>query len=309
MVALLATWPDPTSAEFWQQVVAGLSSGGIYATLALALVLIHRATGVINFAQGEMGMFATYIAWSLIYSHGLTYWLAFAITLLISFGGGAAIYQGVIRPLSRAGEIAVVIATIAILVILNGAAGWIWNPEVKSFKSPFPNTLVTIAGVVISVQDLGTIGVSLACVAIVFVFFRFTRVGLMMRASALRPGTSRLLGIRVTIMLAVGWGLAAMLSAVSGMMAAPILTLEPNFMLNSVLVYAFEAAVLGGIDSPAGAVAGAYILGVGISLLGTYVNYVQTAPELELPIALGVLLVILLFRPAGLFGRVVVRRV
>ncbi len=295
-------------AAFLQQVVSGLASGGIYAALALALVLIHRATGVINFAQGEMGMFSTYIAWSLLYTYDFTYWLAFSLTLLISFGGGAALYQGVIRPLSRGGDIAIVIATIALFIILNGAAGWIWSPEVRSFESPFPNDLITIGGVVISVQDLGTIGVSLACVLVVFAFFRFTRVGLMMRASALRPGTSRLLGIRVTIMLAVGWGLAAMLSAISAMMAAPILPLEPNFML-SVLVYAFAAAVLGGIDSPLGAVAGAYILGVGISLLGNYVEFVKQGPELELPIALGVLLVILLFRPAGLFGRAVVRRV
>ncbi len=294
--------------EFFQQIVSGLASGGVYASLALALVLIHRATGVINFAQGEMGMFSTYIAWSLLYTYDFTYWLAFSLTLLISFAGGTALYQGVIRPLSRGGDIAIVIATIALFIILNGAAGWIWSPEVRSFESPFPNDLITIGGVVISVQDLGTIGVSLACVLIVFLFFRFTRVGLMMRASALRPGTSRLLGIRVTIMLAVGWGLAAMLSAISAMMAAPILPLEPNFML-SVLVYAFAAAVLGGIDSPLGAVAGAYILGVGISLLGNYVEFVKQGPELELPIALGVLLVILLFRPAGLFGRAVVRRV
>jgi branched-chain amino acid transport system permease protein len=295
-------------AEFWQQVVAGLASGGIYATLALALVLIHRATGVINFAQGEMGMFSTYIAWSFLYTYNLTYWLAFTITLLISFGGGAVLYQGVIRPLARGGEIAIVIATIALFVIINGAAGWIWTPEIRSFESPFPNDLWTIGDVIISVQDVGTIGVSIACVVVVFGFFRFTRAGLMMRASALRPGTSRLLGIRVGIMLAVGWGLAAMLSAVSGMMAAPILPLEPSFML-VVLVYAFAAAVLGGIDSPAGAVAGAYLLGVGISLLSTYVDFVKNSPELELPIALGILLGILLFRPAGLFGRAVVRRV
>jgi branched-chain amino acid transport system permease protein len=294
--------------EFWQQVVAGLASGGLYATLALALVLIHRATGVINFAQGEMGMFSTYIAWSLLYTYDLTYWLAFALTLLISFGGGAAIYQVVIRPLARTGEIAVVIATIALFVIVNGAAGWIWSPEIRSFESPFPNDLWTIGDVVISVQDVGTIAVSIACVVIVFLFFRVTRMGLQMRAAALRPGTSRLLGIRVPIMLAVGWGLAAVLSAVSAMMAAPTLPLEPNFML-SVLVYAFAAAVLGGIDSPAGAVAGAYILGVGISLTSTYLDFVKESPELELPIALAVLLVILLFRPAGLFGRAVVRRV
>jgi branched-chain amino acid transport system permease protein len=294
--------------ELAQQVVAGLASGGIYATLALALVLIHRATGVINFAQGEMGMFATFIAWSLLFTYDLAYWLAFGLTLLISFGGGVGVYQVVIRPLARASELTIVVATIALLVILNGAAGWIWSPEVRGFESPFPNELITVGDVVISVQDLGTIGVSIACVVLVLLFFRFTRLGLMMRAAALRADASRLLGIRATLMHALGWGLAAALSAVSGMMAAPILPLEPNFML-SVLIYAFAAAVLGGIDSPVGAVVGAYLLGVTISLLGTYVDFIREGPELELPVALGILLVVLLFRPAGLFGRAIVRRV
>ncbi|MER3488158.1 MAG: branched-chain amino acid ABC transporter permease [Chloroflexota bacterium] len=291
-----------------QQTIAGLANGGVYATLALALVLIHRATGVINFAQGEMGMFATYIAWSLIFTHGLTYWLAFFLTLLIAFLGGVGIYGVVIRPLQRGGQLTVVVATIALLVLLDGLAGWIWSPEVRAFKSPFPNDLVTVGDVVVSWQDLGTIGVSLACVALVFAFFRFTRMGLQMRAAALRPGTSRLLGIHVDLMLATGWGLAAALAAVAGMMAAPILPLEPSFML-TVLVYAFAAAVLGGIDSPVGAVVGSYALGVGISLLSTYVDFITDAPELELPVALGVLLLVLVVRPAGLFGRPVTRRV
>lgn len=295
-------------AELAQQVVAGLANGGVYATLALALVLIHRATGVINFAQGEMGMFATYVAWSLIFTYGLPYWPAFLATLAIAFVGGAGIYAAVIRPLQRAGALTVVVATIALLVILNGLAGWIWSPEVRAFQSPFPNELIALGGVVVSWQDVGTVGVSLVCVALVFAFFRLTRMGLQMRASALRPGTSRLLGIRVTLMLAVGWGLAASLSAVAGMMAAPILPLEPSFML-TVLVYAFAAAVLGGIDSPVGAVVGSYALGVGISLLSTYVEVITDAPELELPVALGVLLLVLLLRPSGLFGRTVARRV
>jgi branched-chain amino acid transport system permease protein len=297
-----------TWTEFFQQVVTGLANGGIYATLALALVLIHRATGVVNFAQGNMGMFSTFLAWSLIENHGVTYWLGFALVLLISFAGGSAVYGAVIRPLQRGGELAIVVATIALLILLQGAAGWIWTPEPKAFKSPFPNTLIHIGDVAISWQDVGTILVSLACVAVVFLFFRLTRTGLMMRASALRASTSRLMGIRVTLMLAFGWGLAAALSAVAGMMAAPLLTLDPFFML-SVLVYAFAAAVLGGIDSPLGAVVGAYLLGFGISMLSTYVNYITVDSQLQLPVALGILLLILLFRPAGLFGRAVVRRV
>lgn len=293
--------------EFFQYVVVGLANGGVYATLALALVLIHRATGIVNFAQGEMGMFSTFIAWSLIYHHGLPYWGAFFLTLLIAFLGGATIHQIVIRPLERGSALTVVMATIALLVILNGLAGWIWAPDVKFFASPFPLKVLDVGGVVMNVQDLGVIGVSLACVLLVFFFFRFTRLGLMMRASAIGPATSRLLGIRVSVMLSVGWGLATMLSAVSGMMAAPIVQLDPNFML-LVLTYSFAAAVLGGIDSPVGSVVGAFAMGVGISLLSGYASsFLGT--ELQLPVALAVLLLVLIVRPAGLFGRVVVRRV
>jgi branched-chain amino acid transport system permease protein len=293
--------------QFFQYVVVGLANGGVYATLALALVLIHRATGIVNFAQGEMGMFCTFIAWSLITHHGLPYWWAFAITLVIAFFGGAATYKVIIQPLSRTGELTVVMATIALLIILNGLAGWIWAPDVKFLKNPFPLKTLDAGGVVVNVQDLGVIGVSLLCVAIVFVFFRFTRLGLQMRASAVGPATSRLLGIRVGMMLAIGWGLAAMLSAVSGMMAAGTLGLDPNFML-IILTYAFAAAVLGGIDSPFGSVVGAFIIGIGISLLSGYASsFLGT--ELQLPLALAVLMLVLLVRPAGLFGQVVVRRV
>lgn len=294
-------------AEFLQYVVVGLANGGVYATLALALVLIHRATGVVNFAQGEMGMFCTFICWALITHHGIPYWGAFFITLAIAFVGGAATYKVIIKPLSRSGELTVVMATIALLITLNGLAGWIWAPDVKFLDNPFPLKVIDVGGVVMNVQDLGVIGVSLLCVAIVFLFFRFTRIGLWMRASAVGPATSRLLGIRVALMLSVGWGLAAMLSAVSGIMAAPSVAFDPNFML-LILTYAFAAAVLGGIDSPVGAVVGAFIIGIGISLLTGYASsFLGT--ELQLPLALAVLMLVLIVRPAGLFGQVVVRRV
>jgi branched-chain amino acid transport system permease protein len=293
-------------ANFFQHVIAGLADGSIYATLALALVLIHRATGILNFAQGEMGMFATYIAWSLINTVGLTYWLAFALTLVIAFAGGVAVHQIVIRPFAHRSELTVVIVTIALLGIINGAAGWIWSPQEKFFQSPFPLRVIHVGSVAINEQDLGVIGVTFACVAVVFVLFRFTRLGLQMRAAAVAPETSRLLGIRVVLMLTIGWGLAASLSAVAGMMAAQALVLSPNYML-VVLTYAFAAAVLGGIDSPIGAVLGAYILGVGINLLTEYVGWLGSS--LQLPVALAVLLIVILVKPAGLFGRVVVRRV
>ena len=295
-----------------QTIVTGLADGGIYAVLALALVLIHRATGVINFAQGEMAMFSTYIAWWLIpdpEGWQLSFWIGFGITLVISFVGGTLIYGGIVRPLAKAGQIAIVIGTIALLIILNGAAAWIWTAEPQYILSPFPFDPVTVGDVAIPKQTIYVFGVSLICVAVVYLIFRFTRTGLMMRAAAVRPDTSRLLGIRVAVMLALGWGLAAALGAVAGLMAvvsAP--PLDPNYML-TIIVYAFAAAVLGGLDSPVGAVLGAYILGVGIALMQTYVDFVSESQEFKLPIALGLLLLVLLVKPDGLFGRTVTRRV
>ena len=292
--------------QFFQQVVAGLASGAIYAALALALVLIHRATGVINFAQGEMAMFTTYIAWALTVNHDVIKWVAFPLTLVIAFIGGVAIQRVVIRPIERASILTIVIVTIGLVLIFNGLAAWIWTAEVKAFPSMFPNDTVNIGGVAISIQDLGTIGVVLGLVVLLWLFFEFTKVGLAMRASALNPDASRLVGVRVGWMLAIGWGLAALLGAVAGILAAPTLFLDPN-MMQAILIYSFAAAVLGGIDSPFGAVAGGLLLGVGLNLIGTYVDFVGA--DLRLPVALLVILVVLLVRPAGLFGKPVTRRV
>lgn len=293
--------------QFFQQVVGGLADGSVYASLALAIVLIYRATHLLNFAQGEMGMFSTYIAWSLVVNHGLSYWWAFVATLAISFFFGILIHQVVIRPLDRAPELTVVMATIALLVILNGLASWIWGPEEKILPSPFPNDTWNVGGVQVSQQSVGVIGVVFACVIVLWLFFRFTKLGLSLRASAVNHQASRLLGIRVTWMLALGWGFAAVLSAVSGLMAAATLfVFNPTYM-QVVLIYAFAAAVLGGIESPIGAFVGGLALGVTLNLLGRYVHPI--GPELQLPVALLILLAVLLVRPAGLFGRVTVRRV
>jgi branched-chain amino acid transport system permease protein len=292
-------------AQFLQQVVSGLAAGSIYASLALALVLIYRSTDVVNFAQGEMATFTTYVAWTLMH-HGLAYWPAFVLTLLIAFAGGVGVERILIRPVEAKPEIVIVIVTIGLLIGLNGLTGWIWGADVKAFDSPFPNRSWEIGGVALSIQDIGTLGVCVLTVVALWAFFRFTSVGLAMRSVAINPDASRLMGVRVGWMLALGWGLAAVLGAVAGMMAAPTVFLDPNLMI-VVLIYAFAAAVLGGIDSPVGAVVGGLTLGVVINLLGTYVNFVGS--ELRLPTALAILLLVLVVRPAGLFGHVVVRRV
>ncbi|HJU48231.1 MAG TPA: branched-chain amino acid ABC transporter permease [Gaiellaceae bacterium] len=293
-------------ADFMQQVVVGLASGSTYASLALALVLIHRATGVINFAQGEMATLSTYIAWTLTANHGWGYWPAFVFTLAVSFLGGAAVHQTVIRPNEKGSVLRVVIVTIGLLLLINGAMTWIWTGEVHSVESPFPTRTIDIGGVAISLQDLGTIAVCLGSVVVLWLFFQFTKVGLAMRAAAVNPAEARLVGIPVTWMLALGWGLAAVLGAIAGALAAPSIFLDPS-MMQPILIYAFAAAVLGGIESPAGAVAGGILLGVLLNLTGAYIDFVGA--DLRLPVALLVILVVLLVRPTGLFGHRVVRKV
>jgi branched-chain amino acid transport system permease protein len=289
-----------------QQIVIGLASGGVWATLAVALVLIYRSTGVINFAQGEMAMFSTFVAWSLV-DHGLSYWGAFLLTVAISFAGGVAVERAVIRPVERASVLTVVIVTLGLFFVVNGAARWIWSPETRSLPNAFSTRPIDVAGVAFSIQDLGTIAVSLGAVALLWVFFRFTKLGLASRAAAANPEASRLVGVRVSWMLALGWGLAAAMGAVSGMLTAPALASFDQNLMQPVLLYALAGAVVGGLDSPLGAVLGTLLLGVLVNLLGTYVDWI--GGELRLPVALAVILGVLLVRPAGLFGRVVERRV
>ena len=289
----------------FQQLVFGLATGGLYASLALALVLIYRAMETLNFAQGEMATFTTFIAFSLLSYLHLPYWLVFPITVAIAVGGGILVERVIIRPVERAPVITLVLVTLGLFAIFNGLSGLIWGYVVRPFPTPFPTTPVFIGGVGISFQDLGLIAVSTVVLGIIWVFFFRTRLGLMMRSAALYPESSRLLGVRVGWMLALGWGLAAGVGAVSGMMVAPITVLDPN-MMQSVLLYSFVAAVLGGIDSPIGAVVGGLVVGVLLALVGTYVPNVE---DLRLVFGFLVIIVVLIFKPGGLFGREHVERV
>ena len=284
------------------QVLAGLATGGIYASLALALVMIYQATHLVNFAQGEMAMFTTYLAWSLI-SAGMPYWAAFVITIALGFALGALIERIVIRPVENAPVLAVVVVFIALLVILNSIAGWIYTYTIKAFPSPFPKE--PLFGIrYMSAHELGAIGITLVVLTTLYLFFRYTPLGLAMRAVAQNPHSSRLVGIRVGWMLALGWGLAAAVGAVAGMMVAPIVYLDPN-MMGGILLYAFAAALLGGIDSPMGAVIGGFTVGVLENLLGAFV----IGNELKLTVALILIVGVLLVRPSGFFGSVHVSRV
>jgi branched-chain amino acid transport system permease protein len=289
---------------FVQQVLAGLATGGIYACMALAVVMIYQAIDHLNFAQGEMAMFSTFIAWQLL-QWGLPYWAAFVLTIGISFVAGVLIERIVFKPIQNAPVLSHVVVFIALFAILNSLAGFIWDFTIKEFPTPFGSSPLFGSGLIGSHQA-GMIAVTLVVLIFLYVFFRYTRVGLAMRAAAGNPESARLVGIRVGWMVALGWGMAAAIGAIAGMLIAPVVFLEPNMML-SILLYGFAGAVLGGLTSPGGAVLGGFALGVFENLAGTYIPVVGS--ELKHPIALVVIVAVLVLKPGGLFGRVSVQRV
>jgi branched-chain amino acid transport system permease protein len=291
--------------EFLQLVVSGLATGGIFASLALALVLIYNAMGLVNFAQGEMAMFATFLAYQLL-QHGMSFWIAFPVTLVLAFAGGIAIQRVVIRPVERAPLLTLVIITLGLATLINGLAGVLFGYLPRAFDSPFPAASVGVFGAYFSYQDLGVIAMSGLVLLAVYLLLQHTTVGLTMRAAAHHPEASRLLGVRVSWMLALGWGLASAVGAVSGMMVAPVLLLQPS-MMQTIIIYAFAAAVLGGIESPLGAVVGGLVVGVTVNLAGVYIPFV--GGDLQLAVALAIIVGVLVIRPNGLFGRASVRRV
>jgi branched-chain amino acid transport system permease protein len=279
---------------FIHQLASGAASGLIYACLALALVMIYQSTNHVNFAQGEMAMFSTYVAWLLV-GLGYPYWVSFSMTLVFSFALGFFIDRIILRPLANAPVISIVVVFIGLLVIFNSMAGWLFGYEMQDLASPFPEQWRMTY---LSAHEVGLAVVTILVLAAVFSFFRFTRLGLAMRAAAQNPVSSRLLGIPVDNLISLGWGLAAAVGALAGVMAAPVVFLEPN-MMAGLLLYGFAAALLGGIDNPAGAIPGGIIVGILENLIGAYV----VGTELKLTVALGLIVLILLARPAGLFGR------
>lgn len=287
---------------FLYQISSGLSNGIIYGSVALALVMIYQATHHINFAQGEMATFSTFIAWALMQA-GWPYWAAFFFTVAVSFVGGLLVQRIVLRPIEKAPVLTNVIVFIGLLLIFNALSGMLFDHTIKSFDSPFPKDSV-LASKYFSAHQLGSAGVLLLVLAGLFVFFRFTSIGLAMRAAAQNPDSAKLVGIRVSWMLGLGWGLAAAIGAVAGMMVAPIVFLDPN-MMAGILLYGFAGALLGGIDNPLGAVIGGLVVGVLENLLGAYI----IGTELKLTVALVLIVGTLTLRPDGLFGKKVVTRV
>jgi branched-chain amino acid transport system permease protein len=287
-----------------QQVMAGLANGAIYALVALAVVMIYQAIDHLNFAQGEMATFSAFVAWQLIH-WGLPYWVAFVLAVALSFVGGIAIERVLFKPLHRAPILASLVAFIALFSILNSGDGYLWDYTIKSFPTPF-GTRPLFGSVLIDTHEAGMIGVTALLLGLLYLFFSGTRLGLAMRAAAANPESARLVGIRVGWMTALGWGMAAAIGSVAGILIAPVVFLEPNMMFG-VLLYGFAGAVLGGLTSPGGAVLGGFAVGVIENLAGTFIPYVGR--DLKLTIALVLIVAVLMVRPAGIFGRIAVSRV
>ncbi len=290
--------------RFVQVIVDGWATGSLYAALAIAVVLIYRSTGIVNFAQGEFAMFSTFIAWGLLQA-GLSLGLALLATLALSFAGGMLIERVVIRPVEGGEVLTLVIVTLGLYILVNSGAGWIWGFGNRSFPGLFGDGAADVAGVNIPVESLGIVAVLLALVGVLFIGFRRTKIGLAMRAVAMNPDSSRLVGISVGRTLMIGWGLAALVGALAGALIAPRLFLDVNFM-GSVLIYSFAAATLGGFDSPFGAVLGGWIIGIAENLAGTYVDFIGA--DLKILVPLLAILLVLLFRPTGMFGSAEVAR-
>ena len=290
--------------EFLQFTLSGIVFGMVYAAIALSLVLIWRGTRLLNFAQGGMAMFTTYVAIEVIYKTH-SYWAGFVVALLAGLVLGAACELTVIRPTVGKPQLNAVIVTIGLLIFLEGLAGILFGGQFRSFPAAFSIIGLRVGGTPIGVSRFDVF-VALAVLAATLVLaaaFRYTAAGLRMRAAAFNPTIARLSGIRVGRVLTVGWALAGLLGALAGVLVSPSTFLYPNSM-DAIFVYGFTAAVIGGLDSPVGAVVGGLLLGVGLSYVGGYLN-----SDLTSLVALGLLVVVLMIRPNGLFATARMRRV
>lgn len=290
---------------FIQLVIEGLSTGSIYAALALAIVLVNRATGIINFAQGSMAVLSTFVAFALVRA-GLPLPVAALVAIAFGFLLGAVVERVIVRPFEGGDHDTTVVVTIGLFVAFTGVAALFFGYEPRQFPSFFGTETLDLGGVFVSLRSLGTILVLLGVMVVLQVLFRATKLGLAMRAVADNPKSAALSGLPVSRLLMIGWGLASALGAIAGILVAPQLFVSP-VMLDFVLVYALAAAILGGLDSPLGAVVAAWIIGVVENLAAAYIDIIGNDLKIAVPLIL--MIVILIVRPQGLFGRKVVVRV
>jgi branched-chain amino acid transport system permease protein len=292
--------------EFLQFTLNGIVFGMIYAAVALSLVLIWRGTRLLNFGQGAMAMITTYVAIEVIYRTG-SYWTGFVIALAAGLVLGVVCQVTVIRPTMNKPPFNAVIVTIGLLTLLEGLAGIFFGGQFRSFPTAFSGTGLRVGGTPLGVSrfDIFVAAAVLVATLALAVAFRYTSAGLRMRAAAFNATIARLSGIRVARVLTVGWALAGLLGALAGVLVSPSTFLSPNSM-DTIFVFGFTAAVIGGLDSPVGAVTGGLLLGIALSYAG---GYLPSGASLVPVVALGILVVVLMVRPDGLFSATQVRRV
>jgi branched-chain amino acid transport system permease protein len=286
-----------------QLVASGLALGSIYALLALSLVLINKATDVVNFAQGEMAMFGTFVCFALLTKAGLP--LVAVLILAPPIGAllGMVTERATMLPLQNAPQLNALIATIGLWMIFHHAAGWIWGYDPVRFPSLFSADPVDVLGARIAQNSIGIIGVSLLVVVLLYLFFEYTRLGIAMRAASMNRRAAQLMGVNVGRVSLVAWALATAISVVSGFLIAPLTFLDFEMMF-AVLLKAFAGAILGGFNSLPGAVVGCLVIGVFESLFAAYVS-----TAFKDTFAFGIIIVVLMFRPQGLFTRQIGKKV
>jgi branched-chain amino acid transport system permease protein len=301
MPVFLAPKPWEDWSLFSEQIARGVAIGSAYALVALAIVLVFRSSELLNFAQGEWGMFTTFVAWSLVVAGtavGLTYVAAIALGAALA----AVMFWGLVMRVRETLPLTRVAVTIAMFLMFNSAAVWVYarGQLPKYFPSPFGLQAVDLGPFTLSRHELGTLSFSLAVMLLLSWFFTRTKVGLAMRAAATNPEASRLMGINVNRMLTLGWAMGGALGSAAAFLIAPVTGLFTAFMF-PVLIYAFAGAVLGGIISPPGAVVGGILIGIGENLLGTY-SPSWLGSEMKLPLILLTIMAVLVVRPMGIFG-------
>lgn len=285
---------------FLQQLVDGVATGAVYGALALALVLVYRASRTINFAQGEMALLGAYLAWQLS-AWGVDVWLALVISMSLSALLSVGVERVLFRPLvTRHQHLPVIIMSLGLMIAIHAMVGWVWSFQTKEMPALFGGGSFAVGSVAFSRQDVGIVlTVAMLAVALALVF-RTTRVGLTMRAAVSAPESAELSGISTGRVMSIGWGIAGAVGALAGTLIAPELFLHPG-MMTPVLIYALAAAILGGLESPMGALLGGIIVGVVENLAGSYIPVI--GGELRQVFALLIIVAVLLLRPQGLFGR------
>lgn len=279
-----------------QIIISGLIFGCVYGLAGLGMVLIYKTTGVVNFAQGEMAMITTFVSFLFLSSLNMPYLVSFFLALSFAAILGIVIYQVFMKRIQNQSHIFQMVMTLGLFLILNGVAGLIWGHHPTSYPEAVQGAPFQIGSVFVTPNELFVVGLTAVLMLLFFFLFKYSKVGLAMRASSQDITAAKLMGVKVSTVFLSIWAIGAILGGVAGMMTAPITFLNINMMF-TVLVMAFAAAVLGGFVSLPGALIGGLIVGVFENLVSYY-----GAPEMKMVYTFLLIVAVLYIRPQGIFG-------